>query len=131
MFFFFITACFSGLPMDQRKILFLCKIKNLFFIIKYIFIFLSPDLKKKILKISKEKDCQLAADWCKSMINHVYFIASNTPEGDSALLKAKWLSLDNHLHNVHAGHGELFPKCTHKRIRKNARRSKKWFEAGM
>jgi hypothetical protein len=26
---------------------------------------------------------------------------------------AKWESVDNHIHNVHEGHGHLFPACAH------------------
>ena len=51
-------------------------------------------------------------------------MASSTA-GNGDLIKAKWLSLDNHIHNVHKKHGELFPKCTHGRLQKH---DKMWFK---
>ena len=38
----------------------------------------------------------------------------------------KWLSLDNHVHNVHSGHYELFPECSHGPPDEQGR-NKKWF----
>lgn len=61
------------------------------------------------------------------MINHLYWSAVSTPDGNGELIKAKWISLDNHLHNKHKGHGKLFPKCGHKAL-KRAGRKKKWFK---
>ncbi|XP_064631010.1 uncharacterized protein LOC135489542 [Lineus longissimus] len=74
---------------------------------------LAKNVKKKVLKIAKLKGCEIAAEWCKAITNHLYYVASNTPEGQSDLIIAKWKSLDNHLHNIHKGHGNLFPKCGH------------------
>ncbi|XP_064630791.1 uncharacterized protein LOC135489383 [Lineus longissimus] len=87
-------------------------------------------LKKNLLKLSKEKECELAAQWCKAIINHLYYVASNTPEGQADLIIAKWLSLDNHVNNVHRGHGELFPKCGHGRLGRTKQRRNKWLTAG-
>lgn len=84
----------------------------------------------KILKLGKEKGCELAGEWCKAITNHLYYIATNTTEGNSELIMAKWLSLDNHLHNIHKGHGKLFPKCGHGRLGKRRIKSKKWLNAG-
>ena len=40
------------------------------------------------------------------------------------MIKAKWLSLENHIHNKHSGHGDKFPKCAHARLTGK----RKWFK---
>ena len=84
-------------------------------------------LRKKLDALAKEKDCELVGEWKKSVINHLYWSAVSTPNGNGELIKAKWISLDNHINNKHRGHGKLFPKCAHKAI-KRAGRKKKWFK---
>ena len=32
---------------------------------------------------------------------------------EKELKKEKWLSVLNHMCNIHAGHGNLFPNCAH------------------
>ena len=41
-------------------------------------------------------------------------------------MAAKWLSLLNHLKNVHRGHSALFPKCLHSTLSR-----RKWLKPGM
>ena len=83
-------------------------------------------LRKKMEKLAKEKDCGLIGEWMKSIINHLYWSAVSTQSGDGEEIKAKWLSLDNHIHNKHRGHGKVFPKCQHGRLPRQGR--KKWFK---
>ena len=78
-------------------------------------------------KLGKQKDCELVGEWQKSIINHLYWCVSTSPDGDSELVQAKWLSLDNHIHNIHKRHGQKFPKCAHGRLRRQDRK-KKWFK---
>ena len=63
----------------------------------------------------------MAGMWQKSIINHLYWCAVSTEDGDGDMIEAKWLSVINHMHNKHRGHGEPYPKCAHSRIyrRKN------------
>ena len=65
--------------------------------------------------------------WEKSIINHLYWCVASTPDGDETMIKAKWLSLDNHLHNVHQGHSTDFPKCLHGQLR-GRDKNKKWLK---
>ena len=65
--------------------------------------------------------------WKKSLVNHLYWSASSTSNGNGDVMQAKWLSVDNHIHNVHKKHGKLFPKCKHKTLRAKDRK-KKWFK---
>ena len=83
--------------------------------------------RKKIEALSKEKECELVGEWKKSMINHLYWSSVSTPDGDGDLIQAKWVSLDNHIHNRHKKHGKYFSACKHKAIRKKGRK-KKWFK---
>ena len=63
--------------------------------------------------VSKQKDCGVIRLWQKSIVNHLYWCAASTTAGNGEMIKAKWLSLENHIHNVHHGHGDLFPECLH------------------
>lgn len=73
----------------------------------------AKSMGKKIDKLAKEKDCSAAGEWRKSVINHMYYTAGSTPSGDGQLMTEKWLSLGNHVQNIHTGHGQLFPTCLH------------------
>ena len=74
--------------------------------------------KKKVTALAKEKDCEIVGEWKKSLVNHLYWSAVSTPDGNGELIKAKWISLDNHIHNKHKKHGKIFTACQHKAIRK-------------
>ena len=50
----------------------------------------------------------MVAEWQRNIINHLYWCLSSTTANDGELIKAKWLSLDNHIHNVHRRHGKSF-----------------------
>lgn len=65
--------------------------------------------------------------WEKSIINHLYWCVASTPDGNETIIKAKWLSLENHLHNVHRGHSKDFPKCLHGKLR-GRDKNKKWLK---
>ena len=57
--------------------------------------------RKKIDTLSKEKECELAGEWKKSMINHLYWPAVSTPDGGGDLIQEKWVPLDKHIHDWH------------------------------
>lgn len=54
--------------------------------------------RKKLEKLGKQKACELVYEWQKSIINHLYWCISSSNNDDG---NAKWLSLENHVHNVH------------------------------
>ena len=60
-------------------------------------------------------------------MNHLYWRVASTPSGDSDLVKAKWLSLENHVHNVHEHETDNFRECTHRRLR-GVEANKEWFK---
>ena len=57
----------------------------------------------------------------------MYWCVASTADGNGDVIRAKWLSLDNHVHNIHSGHGDLFPACTHGELQ-GRDRNKKWFQ---
>jgi solute carrier family 8 (sodium/calcium exchanger) len=72
---------------------------------------------KKVLKASKEKGCEILAEWTKSIRNHLYWCATSSRAGFSSLIEAKWLSFMRHVNNEHDGHpNALYEKCHHAEI---------------
>ena len=67
--------------------------------------------RKKVEAVAKLKDCELVGQRTKSLLNHLYWCAASTPNGNGDEIKAKWISLNNHIHNSHHGHGEIYPSC--------------------
>ncbi|KAK3100232.1 hypothetical protein FSP39_016728 [Pinctada imbricata] len=67
---------------------------------------------KKLVAAGKKKGCESVGEWARSVSNHLYWCASSS-QGDGELVKEKWLSLLNHVTNVHEGHGDLYPRCEH------------------
>ena len=63
----------------------------------------------------------MIGEWTRSMINHLYWSVTSTEEGKDNVITEKWLSLVNHLHNKHTGHGKVYRKCQHGYLRR------KWF----
>lgn len=47
-----------------------------------------------------------------SISNHLYWAAA-TSDGDGDLVEEKWLSILNHVCDVHEGHGDRFQACGH------------------
>ena len=82
---------------------------------------------KKVEKLAKQKESKIIGEWEKSLINHLYWSVVSTPSGNAEMIKAKWLSLDNHINNKHSGHDENFPRCSHG-VLKGQDRNKKWFK---
>ena len=66
-------------------------------------------LRKKLEALGKEKDCQIVGKWACSLINHLYWCISSTTDSNPEVIMATWLSVVNHIHNQHSGHGDLFP----------------------
>lgn len=67
---------------------------------------------KKLEAAGRKKGCKKVKDWARSISNHMYWCASSSG-GDGELVQQKWLSILNHVTNVHEGHGDKFPECEH------------------
>ncbi|XP_046339478.2 uncharacterized protein LOC124120650 isoform X2 [Haliotis rufescens] len=70
---------------------------------------------KKLQKISKKKGLEIISLWAHSISNHLYWCAA-TSKGNAEEVQAKWLSIANHIANIHSGHGASFPSCMHGEI---------------
>ena len=86
----------------------------------------SKKIKKMLAakgKLKRNKDLLL---WTKSIINHLWW-SSATCETNPILLKEKWLSIINHVANVHKWKSnKLYHACNHRTLTKKDERSKKW-----
>ena len=89
--------------------------------------YMTTAFKKKVDSLAKEKDCELVGEWKRSLVNHLYWSAVSTPDGNGDMIRAKWMSLANHIHNKHKGHSKEFPSCKHKTLRGRSKK-KKWFK---
>ena len=87
-------------------------------------------LKKKLVALSKERDCALVGEWIQSIINLLYWCASSTTDGNGDIIAAKWLSVVNHIRNRHTRHGKLFPKCLHGKYKRKWGEAVKWLKPG-
>ena len=85
----------------------------------------NPDISKKIEALAKKKSCAVLGDWKQSISNHLYWCAASS-SGDGKQVEAKWLSISNHVTNVHEGHSEAFPRCSHGPLQQE----RKWLRRG-
>ena len=71
-------------------------------------------ITKKLVKIGKEKDCDIILEWVKAVRNHLYWAATTTKSGFGDLIAAKWSSFMRHVANKHNNHpNNLYQKCSH------------------
>ena len=64
------------------------------------------------------KGCEDIGKWSQSMVNHLYWSVTSS-NGNAQEIKEKWLSLANHVHDKHTGHGKIYKKCSHKKLEEN------------
>ncbi|KAJ8041548.1 hypothetical protein HOLleu_12400 [Holothuria leucospilota] len=90
---------------------------------------IAKSIKKQLKALANRRGCEAILKWQHSIINHVYWAASSTPEADQELILEKFLSIGNHVQNVHTGHqGERFTECAHPPISDEEERTKSWLE---
>lgn len=69
-------------------------------------------IKKKLLAAGKFRGYEQLARWAQSVSNHLYWCASSS-EGNDSEIVPKWVSLCNHVINIHLHDSEAFPECLH------------------
>ena len=87
-------------------------------------------LSKKLDGVIREKDCDDLGLWKKAVLNHLYWTAASTPDGNPDVMEAKWKSLVNHLQDIHEHDMPAFPACYHPPLR-DQDRDKQWLVPGI
>ena len=80
--------------------------------------------QKMVEALSKEKDCEIVGEWVKSMVNCLYWCAVSTSNGNGDEIKRKWISLRNHIQNIHSGQCNEFPRCEYPPLRGRGKKKK-------
>ena len=81
-------------------------------------------IKKKLQKLAKYKDCDMANDWIKRITNYcIYLCAESSTEGNGSKMAIKWKSLMEHICDKH-------DECYHLPLGVEERR-KKWLQPGI
>lgn len=80
--------------------------------------------------VAKEKDCEDLKLWRPAIINHLYWTAASTPDGNPEVMDAKWKSMLSHIQDIHEHDTPAFPRCAHPPL-EGEQRNKEWLEPGM
>ena len=73
------------------------------------------EVSKVLSKISKEKGCEVLLPWVKPCVNHLYWSATSTADGNGQIIWAKFESFLEHVANIHSNlPNPVFNKCAHK-----------------
>ena len=84
---------------------------------------------KKLDATSKSRANANIALWTKSIANHMCWCSVSSPEDEEDRVEVvtdKWLSILNHVADIHEGHGTKFPVCTHGELGR-----KTWIKKGI
>ena len=86
----------------------------------------AKNIKQRLIAASKKTSCKIIEKWIRSIGNHLWW-ACATCEGDSELLREKWISVLFHIQNKHKWTGcKKFIKCQHPRLTKKQIKAKEW-----
>lgn len=89
---------------------------------------IAKGLVKKMVAASKEKGCEVIAEWITAVKNHIYWCSTSTKTGFQNLILAKWKSFMQHVANKHKNHPDpLFQECAHD----DEIEPRKWIKNGM
>ncbi|XP_049517016.1 uncharacterized protein LOC119440580 [Dermacentor silvarum] len=69
-------------------------------------------INRKLIAASKKAGCEDLVLWTKSIVNHLYWSASSS-DGNKDSIVPKWISILNHIQDIHSHENELFPTCAH------------------
>ncbi|XP_045184343.2 uncharacterized protein LOC123542510 [Mercenaria mercenaria] len=82
---------------------------------------------KKISQKSKVKGCEKLKDWRKSIVNHLWYSCA-TCDGDEDILIECWISVLQHITNVHVFPGNHVTECRHGVLGEEIQRKTKWLK---
>ncbi|KAL8565477.1 hypothetical protein ACOMHN_049454 [Nucella lapillus] len=76
---------------------------------------MAKGIGKKLEAAGKSKRNAVIGLWSKGIKRHMYWCSTSTPEGPDRqqVVKDKWLSIINHIADIHEGHGGTFSSCLH------------------
>ncbi|KAM4589258.1 uncharacterized protein V3H82_003375 [Fundulus diaphanus] len=83
-------------------------------------------ISKKLKAISKTKECEKVKKWLPMIKNQIYWIAASSSSGKERV--AKWLSVINHVQDIHTHDYPFYPKCTH--LPRVSKGKEKWLKGG-
>jgi hypothetical protein len=73
------------------------------------------EVTKVLSKLAKEKDSEELLNWVKPCVNHLYWSATSTTDGNGQVIWAKFESFLQHIIGVHKNlPNPLFNQCAHK-----------------
>ncbi|KAI4828836.1 hypothetical protein KUCAC02_022908, partial [Chaenocephalus aceratus] len=88
---------------------------------------IGKSLGKALDAAAKEREYEDLKLWRPAIINHLYWTAASTPDGDPDVMEAKWQSMVNHVQDIHEHGTPAFPCCAHPPLEGEAR-DKEWLE---
>ena len=89
----------------------------------------SKNIKAKLRKVVRRKDCKIIQEWIKPIGNHLFWCADNC-NGDAETLRQMWQSILYHITNKHTFKKKYpkYPKCSHPPYSREKSRKKKWIK---
>ena len=91
---------------------------------------LSKSVTKKLTKKAKKKCNEELLSWIQSVSNHLWWSVA-TCDGNTSVMKEKWLSIINHIANKHKWRGgKHFKKCAHRTLTRNEKKQVPCLKAG-
>ncbi|XP_026100436.1 uncharacterized protein LOC113071285 isoform X1 [Carassius auratus] len=75
------------------------------------------------------KECDQLQLWRPAIVIHLYWTAASTPDGNPAVMEAKWRSLVNHIQDIHDHDTPAFSSCAHGPL-DGDQRNKEWLDPG-
>ena len=91
---------------------------------------LSKSVTKKLTKKAKKKCNEELLPWIQSVSNHLWWSVA-TCDGNTSVMKEKWLSIINHIANKHNWRdGKHFKKCAHRTLTRNEKKQIPWLKPG-
>lgn len=82
-------------------------------------------VKKELLATLKTAIYAELALWRRSVENHLYWVAASS-EGDPRMIVPKWLSILNHVRDIHVHSNPLYPVCAHGELQ-----PREWLDDGV
>jgi hypothetical protein len=87
---------------------------------------LFAEIRKVLLKLSKEKGYEVVKEWITPCERHLYWSATSTFSGTGAVIWAKFKAFLSHIRNKHTDlEDPLFNKCDHGEIK-----DRQWLKQG-